>query len=128
MQNDKTQTIREQIAKLVDEYAALALAAEPFFPGVTAVPPSGKLLDAELGTKIAFTVGLALAGSLLALFVTYKLAMHAVSRTDQDMPWRTKASIAAAEAQAEAEAANTGAGNPTAGPGSAISPGNQPGD
>jgi CDP-6-deoxy-D-xylo-4-hexulose-3-dehydrase len=47
MQNDKTQTIREQIAKLVDEYAALALAAEPFFPGVTAVPPSGKLLDAE---------------------------------------------------------------------------------
>lgn len=47
MQNDKTQTIRGQIAKLVDEYATLALATEPFFPGVTAVPPSGKLLDAE---------------------------------------------------------------------------------
>ena len=47
MQNDKTQAIRLQIARLVDEYAALALAAEPFFPGVTAVPPSGKLLDGE---------------------------------------------------------------------------------
>ena len=34
MQNDKTQTIREQIAKLVDEYAALALATEPFFPAL----------------------------------------------------------------------------------------------
>lgn len=47
MQNTKTQAIRDQIAKLVDEYAALALATEPFFPGVTAVPPSGKLLDSE---------------------------------------------------------------------------------
>lgn len=46
MQNDKTEAIRDQIATLVDEYAALALATEPFFPGVTAVPPSGKLLDA----------------------------------------------------------------------------------
>ena len=45
MQNDKIQAIRDQIAKLVDEYAALALATEPFFPGVTAVPPSGKMLD-----------------------------------------------------------------------------------
>ncbi|MBC7488798.1 MAG: DegT/DnrJ/EryC1/StrS family aminotransferase, partial [Glaciimonas sp.] len=47
MQNAKTQTIRDQIAKLVDEYATLALATEPFFPGVTAIPPSGKLLDAK---------------------------------------------------------------------------------
>ena len=47
MQNNKTQTIRDQIAKLVNEYAALALAPEPFFAGVTAVPPSGKLLGAQ---------------------------------------------------------------------------------
>ena len=53
MQNDKTQDLREQIAKLVDEYAALALVPEPFFPGVTTVPPSGKLLDsAELKNMV----------------------------------------------------------------------------
>ena len=47
MQNDKTHALREQIARLVDEYATIALAADPFFPGVTAVPPSGKLLDGQ---------------------------------------------------------------------------------
>jgi CDP-4-dehydro-6-deoxyglucose reductase, E1 len=47
MQNDKTQSIRDQIARLVDEYAAIALKPDPFLPGMTAVPPSGKLLDAE---------------------------------------------------------------------------------
>ena len=47
MQNAKTQALREQISKLVEEYAALALAPDAFFPGVTAVPPSGKLLDAS---------------------------------------------------------------------------------
>ena len=53
MQNAITQALREQIAKLVDEYAALALAPEPFFAGVTAVPPSGKLLDsAELKNMV----------------------------------------------------------------------------
>ena len=46
MQNDKTQSIRDQIARLVDEYAAIALKPDPFLPGMTAVPPSGKLLDA----------------------------------------------------------------------------------
>ena len=46
MQNDKTRLIREQIARLVDEYAAIALKPDPFLPGMTAVPPSGKLLDA----------------------------------------------------------------------------------
>ena len=38
--------IRAAIASLVDQYAALALAPEPFLPGLTAVPPSGKLIDA----------------------------------------------------------------------------------
>jgi len=47
MQNAKTQALREQIAKLVDEYAAIALAEQPFLPGLSAVPPSGKLIGAE---------------------------------------------------------------------------------
>jgi len=42
----KTQDIRQQIAKLVDDYAAIALAPQVFLPGVSMVPPSGKLLDA----------------------------------------------------------------------------------
>ena len=47
MQNAKNQAIRDQISKLVEEYAAIALAPEPFLPGATMVPPSGKLLDAS---------------------------------------------------------------------------------
>lgn len=46
MQNAKTQAIREKIAKLVDEYAAIALAPQSFLPGTSVVPPSGKVLDA----------------------------------------------------------------------------------
>src|SRR5512145_329157 len=46
MENAKTLALREQIAALVDQYAAIALAPQPFLPGATAVPPSGKLLDA----------------------------------------------------------------------------------
>jgi CDP-6-deoxy-D-xylo-4-hexulose-3-dehydrase len=47
MENTKTQALREQIAKLVDEYAAIALAPQPFLPGLTIVPPSGKVVGAE---------------------------------------------------------------------------------
>lgn len=43
---EKQQQIRQQIAALVDEYAALVFAPRPFIPGTTAVPPSGKVLDA----------------------------------------------------------------------------------
>jgi len=46
MQNAKSEAIRSQIAQLVEEYAALTLAPETFFPGVSVVPPSGKQLDA----------------------------------------------------------------------------------
>ena len=46
MQNAKTQTLRDQISKLVEEYAAIALVPDTFLPGVTSVPPSGKLIDA----------------------------------------------------------------------------------
>jgi CDP-6-deoxy-D-xylo-4-hexulose-3-dehydrase len=45
MQTAKTLAIRQQIANLVDEYAAIALAPQVFLPGVSMVPPSGKLLD-----------------------------------------------------------------------------------
>jgi CDP-6-deoxy-D-xylo-4-hexulose-3-dehydrase len=46
MQNAKTQALRDQISKLVEEYATIALAPDTFLPGVTLVPPSGKLIDA----------------------------------------------------------------------------------
>lgn len=47
MKSDQTQTLREQIATLVNEYAAIALANQTFRPGLTMVPPSGKLIGAE---------------------------------------------------------------------------------
>lgn len=46
MQNEMTQTLRNQISALVDQYAAIALKPSPFLPGATSIPPSGKLLDA----------------------------------------------------------------------------------
>ncbi len=39
--------IREQIIRLVDEYAAIHFASKPFEPGRAVIPPSGKLLGAE---------------------------------------------------------------------------------
>lgn len=47
MQNAKTQALREQISALVEQYAAIALAPDPFMPGATVIPPSGKLLDSS---------------------------------------------------------------------------------
>lgn len=47
MQNAKTHALREQIATLVDEYAAIALAPPLFLPGISVVPPSGKVIGAE---------------------------------------------------------------------------------
>jgi CDP-6-deoxy-D-xylo-4-hexulose-3-dehydrase len=46
LRDDRLQ-IRQQIGALVDKYAQLSLAPEAFVPGVTAVPPSGKLLGSE---------------------------------------------------------------------------------
>lgn len=46
LRDDRLQ-IRQQIGALVDKYAQLSLAPEAFEPGVTAVPPSGKLLGSE---------------------------------------------------------------------------------
>jgi CDP-6-deoxy-D-xylo-4-hexulose-3-dehydrase len=61
MQNAKTENIRAQIAKLVEEYAAVVLAPQPFLPGASAVPPSGKLLDA---TELKYMVDASLDGWL----------------------------------------------------------------
>ena len=47
MENAKTQALRAQIAQLVGEYAAIALAPQPFLPGASVVPPSGKVIGAE---------------------------------------------------------------------------------
>lgn len=46
MENSQTHTIRAQIAKLVDEYAAIALAPQHFQPGLSVVPPAGKVIGA----------------------------------------------------------------------------------
>jgi CDP-6-deoxy-D-xylo-4-hexulose-3-dehydrase len=43
---DKYQQLRQQIAALVDEYAAIKYIPKAFEPGTTVVPPSGKVLDA----------------------------------------------------------------------------------
>ena len=47
MENAKTLALRAQIAQLVDEYAAIALAPQPFLPGASVVPPSGKVVGAQ---------------------------------------------------------------------------------
>jgi CDP-4-dehydro-6-deoxyglucose reductase, E1 len=47
MQDPRTQALRDQIAALVDEYATITLAPPPFLPGLTAVPPSGKVIGAQ---------------------------------------------------------------------------------
>ena len=39
--------LRQQIITLVDQYASIALAPQPFLPGTTIVPPSGKFIDAK---------------------------------------------------------------------------------
>ena len=44
--NEKTKDLRDQISKLVEEYANIALEPNLFEPGATMVPPSGKLIDA----------------------------------------------------------------------------------
>lgn len=50
---DKAQQLRQQIAQLVDEFAAIAMAPRPFEAGKTVIPPSGKVIDgAELKNMV----------------------------------------------------------------------------
>lgn len=46
MENSIAQALRAKIEELVGEYAAIALTPQPFLPGISVVPPSGKLLGA----------------------------------------------------------------------------------
>ncbi len=48
--------LREQILQLVSEYGALAMKSQPFVPGVTPVPPSGKVIGAREMTMMADAV------------------------------------------------------------------------
>jgi CDP-6-deoxy-D-xylo-4-hexulose-3-dehydrase len=47
IQNDKTESLRSQIAQLVEEYASIAFAEQLFTPGAHSIPPSGKKIGAE---------------------------------------------------------------------------------
>lgn len=44
-EKNKAEDIRAQIMALVGEYAKITLAKKPFAPGLSAIPPSGKVLD-----------------------------------------------------------------------------------
>jgi len=51
---DKLNQLREQISVLVGEYASQAYKPQPFLPGATSIPPSGKLIgEAELQNMVA---------------------------------------------------------------------------
>lgn len=57
----ETQALRQDISKLVEKYAAIASTPQPFSPGSSAVPPSGKLID---GKELQLMVEAALDGWL----------------------------------------------------------------
>jgi len=61
METTSIEKIREQIGSLVDAYAAQALVSRKFEPGVTMIPPSGKLLDV---TELKYMVEASLDGWL----------------------------------------------------------------
>ena len=47
IENQRSKILREKIAVLVEEYATITQSRQPFLPGLTAIPPSGKTLGAE---------------------------------------------------------------------------------
>lgn len=61
IENSRTNELRTQIAQLVEEYALIALAPNSFFPGVTAIPPSGKFIG---GQELKYMVEASLDGWL----------------------------------------------------------------
>ncbi len=46
MENTRAQEIRTQISQLVSEFASLSLTPKTFKPGVSVIPPAGKVIDA----------------------------------------------------------------------------------
>jgi CDP-6-deoxy-D-xylo-4-hexulose-3-dehydrase len=63
MSSPQKYQLRAQISELVEKYASLALAPEPFLPGATVIPPSGKVLGAR---ELQFMVEASLDGWLTA--------------------------------------------------------------
>lgn len=63
MINNRQSRIRQKIAELIEEYAEIEFSPKAFFPGVTAIPPSGKLIDS---TEIKNMVEASLDGWLTA--------------------------------------------------------------
>jgi CDP-4-dehydro-6-deoxyglucose reductase, E1 len=63
VQNEKTNNLRAEIAKLIEEYAGIAFAHQDFLPGVHLVPPSGKKIGVE---ELKFLVEASLDGWLTA--------------------------------------------------------------
>lgn len=63
MNNNSLKEIRKDIARLVEQYASVSLAPQPFEPGLTVIPPSGKLIGAE---ELQFMVEASLDGWLTA--------------------------------------------------------------
>lgn len=61
IENSRTNELRTQIAQLVEEYALIAYAPNSFFPGVTAIPPSGKFIG---GQELKYMVEASLDGWL----------------------------------------------------------------
>ena len=56
--NEKTKALRNQIAKLMEEYAAIALAPNSFVLRATMIPPAGKLIDAvEIKNMVETSLG-----------------------------------------------------------------------
>jgi len=54
---EQSNNIRAQIAKLIEDYAAIAMAPQPFKPGTSVVPPSGKVIgDEELKLMVEATL------------------------------------------------------------------------
>jgi len=61
MENTKAEIIRTKIIELVADYAKVSLTPPPFLPGITSIPPSGKLLGA---TELQYMVEASLDGWL----------------------------------------------------------------
>ena len=62
----------------------------------------GRYLDLLMGTKPWITVAMAVASSVAACFVTYRIGMRAVDRTNREVPLQKKATDKPAEAVQEA--------------------------
>lgn len=60
-ESPKSIALRAQIAKLVEEFSSEVMRNQPFLPGLTVVPPSGKLIDSQ---ELKFMVEASLDGWL----------------------------------------------------------------